>query len=116
MKLLADENISGKVVKGLKDKGVDIVSIKELASGLSDEAVLEAANSQNRVLLTFDADFGELIYRRKLKAKGIILLKFVPKSTQHILETISNVVATQAKLEGNFLIVTEKRIRVLRLK
>ncbi len=116
MRFLADENISNKIVNALKSKGIDIVSIQELASSLSDETVLATASMQNRILITFDADFGELVFKRKLKTKGIILLKFVPKSSQHTLETIATVLATQAKIEGHFLIIKEKRIRVLRLK
>jgi hypothetical protein len=71
---------------------------------------------QKRVLITFDADFAELVFRRRLKAQGVILLKFVPKSTQETLEKITNVLATQTKIENHFLIVKENRIRVLRLK
>ncbi len=116
MKFLADENISNKVVNALRNRGVDIISVKELESSLSDETVLEVANKQKRILITFDADFAELVFRRKLKAQGVILLKFVPKSTQEILEKINNVLATQTKIECHFLTVKEKRIRVLRLK
>jgi predicted nuclease of predicted toxin-antitoxin system len=74
------------------------------------------ANKQNRVLITFDSDFGELIFRQKLEAQGVILLKFSPKSTQQVVDTILNVLKTQAKIEGHFLVVKEKKIRVLRLK
>jgi predicted nuclease of predicted toxin-antitoxin system len=74
------------------------------------------ANKQNRVLITFDSDFGELIFRQKLKAQGVILLKFAPKSTQQIVDTILNVLKTQAKIKGHFLIVKEKKIRVFSLK
>jgi hypothetical protein len=74
---------------------------------------LEAANKQNRVLITFDSDFGELIFRQKLKAGGVILLKFTPKSTQQVVDTTLKVLKTQAKIEGHFLIVKEKKIRVL---
>lgn len=74
------------------------------------------ANKQNRALITFDSDFGELIFRQKLEASGVILLKFAPKSTQQVVDTILNVLKTQAKIEDHFLIVKEKKIRVLRLK
>jgi hypothetical protein len=57
-----------------------------------------------------------LIYGRKLRAQGIILLKFVPKSSQHIVDMISNVLTAQAQIEGHFVTVNEKRICVLRLK
>jgi predicted nuclease of predicted toxin-antitoxin system len=87
-----------------------------LSPSISDEVVLETANLENRILLTFDSDFGELIFRRKLKTRGIILLKFTPKSYQHVTEIIMNLLASQTKIEGHFLLVTEKRIRIHRLK
>ena len=104
------------MVGALRSKGIDIIPINELTSGVSDESVLEAANKQNRVLITFDSDFGELIFRQKLKARGVILLKFAPKSPQQVVDTTLNVLKTQAKIEGHFLIVKEKKIRVFRLK
>jgi predicted nuclease of predicted toxin-antitoxin system len=104
------------VVEALRSKGMDIVQIKALASSLSDETVLKTANSQNRILITFDSDFGELVFRQKLKSKGIILLKFTPKSSQHVVETILSLLTSKARIEGHFLIVREKKIRVLRLK
>jgi len=67
-------------------------------------------------VITFDADFGELIFRQKLKAPGIILLKFAPKSTQHIVETIETLLRTNAQIHGHFLVVREKKIRILKLR
>jgi predicted nuclease of predicted toxin-antitoxin system len=74
------------------------------------------ANKQNRVLITFYSDFGELIFRQKLGPRGVILLKFAPKSTQQVVDTILKVLKTQTKIEDHFLIVKEKNIRVLSLK
>jgi predicted nuclease of predicted toxin-antitoxin system len=42
------------------------------------------------VLITFDNDFAELVYRHKRKAYGVILLKFVPNSLQQISEVVLN--------------------------
>ncbi len=41
MRFLADENVSNKVVNVLRNKGIDIVSMKDFGSSLSDENVLE---------------------------------------------------------------------------
>ena len=116
MKFLADENISQKVVNSLRSKGIDIISLKELTSGVIDETVLYIANQQQRVLITFDSDFSELIFKQKLKSRGVILLKFTPRSSQQVAEIISNALKSQAKIEAHFLIVREKKIRVIRLK
>jgi predicted nuclease of predicted toxin-antitoxin system len=46
-------------------------------SGISDIEILEMAMAQNRTILTFDRDYGELIFKRNFKPQfGIIYLRF----------------------------------------
>ena len=77
-KLLADENVPIEVIRALKRKGVDITSVIEFSPGLNDREVLNLANREDRILVTFDKDFGELVVREKVKVKGLILLRFAP--------------------------------------
>ena len=35
--------------------------------------MLDLANGKERIVVTFDKDFGELIFREKLKARGLII-------------------------------------------
>ena len=72
------------MVNGLTNKGIDIIPIKELVLGASDETI-EIANQQNRVVITFDADFGELVFRKRIKNWGVILLRFTPKTSEQVL-------------------------------
>jgi predicted nuclease of predicted toxin-antitoxin system len=60
MRLLADENFPSAGVEALNAAGADIVSVRSAAPGLSDSEVLAWAVREQRVLLTFDKDFGEL--------------------------------------------------------
>ena len=46
-----------------KRKGVNIASIIEFSLGLSDREVLDLANREVRILMTFDKDFGGLVVR-----------------------------------------------------
>jgi predicted nuclease of predicted toxin-antitoxin system len=69
-KILADENIPIEAVKLLQSKGVDLVSVTEFLQGFSDLEVLELANRENRAILTFDKDFGEMVVRENLRSKG----------------------------------------------
>jgi predicted nuclease of predicted toxin-antitoxin system len=96
---LADENNPLKTVQSLRMKGINIISITETSPGLSDKQVLETANRQNRIIITFDTDFGNLVIRQKLKTKGIILLRFKPKSAQHIADTIVSLLRTRTPTE-----------------
>ena len=64
MRFLADENFPGNAVTALQARGHDIVWIRTAAPGSKDEEVLAWAVREERVLLTFDKDFGELAWYR----------------------------------------------------
>ena len=115
-KLLADENVPIEAVKALKRKGVDIVSVIEFSPGLNDREVLNLANREDRILVTFDKDFGELVVREKVKVKGLILLRFVPKSPQQIARRIWQILTSQVPIENSLLVVKEYTVRAVELK
>lgn len=116
IKLLADENVPIEAVKALKRKGVDIVSVIDFSLGLNDREVLDLANREGRILVTFDKDFGELVFREKVKVKGLILLKFAPKSPQQIAERIWQLLTSQIPVENSLLVVKEYAVRAIGLK
>jgi predicted nuclease of predicted toxin-antitoxin system len=60
MRFLANENFPGTAVKALEMAGNDIVWVRAAAPGCSDQEVLAWAAREERILLTFDKDFGEL--------------------------------------------------------
>lgn len=60
----------------LRADGHDVASVAESLSGLPDDRVLSIAFEQQRLLLTEDRDFGELVYRLKLPTHGVIYLRF----------------------------------------
>lgn len=62
MRFLADENVSRMVIERLRASGFDVISIGETRSGAPDKYVLEAADAEDRILITEDHDFGELMF------------------------------------------------------
>jgi predicted nuclease of predicted toxin-antitoxin system len=66
LKRLANENIPMASVSALREAGYDIVSMTEEAPGSSDEAGLLRAKMEDRVVITFDRDYGVLLFRKRL--------------------------------------------------
>ena len=66
MRFLADENIPGDAVAEIEAAGHDIVWVRIVAPGSKDEDVLAWAVREERIILTFDKDFGELAWRAGL--------------------------------------------------
>lgn len=74
MRFLADENFPGPSVRLLREAGHDVVWIREVSPGIADPAILERAQTEMRVLLTSDKDFGELAFRVGLPATARVVL------------------------------------------
>jgi len=68
------------------------------------------------MLVTFDKDLGELVVRERMKVKGLILLRFIPKSTHQIAEKIRQILISQIPIENSLLIVKEHAVRIVKLK
>jgi len=60
--LLADENMPLPVINGLIAAGYDVLAVVSVSPGINDRAVLDLARNEGRCLLTFDSDFGDLIF------------------------------------------------------
>ena len=81
--------------------------------GATDEAVLVHAISEQRLLITFDKDFGELVYRIGLPASsGIILFRIPTRSPDAVVEKVLKVVDSRDDWTGIFAVVTDDRIRI----
>jgi predicted nuclease of predicted toxin-antitoxin system len=111
-RLLADENIPKKALEALKQQGIDIVSVADFSTGLSDQDVIKTAIRENRIIVTFDKDFGELIVKRRLKPPGLILLRLTKISPTEVAGRIKDLIKRQIVLDGNIVVVQDDRIRV----
>lgn len=60
---LANENFPRPGTILLREHGHTIHSIQEDTPGISDEEVISIASQNNLVILTFDRDYGELIFK-----------------------------------------------------
>jgi predicted nuclease of predicted toxin-antitoxin system len=76
MYFLADESCAGPVIRALRQGGHDVLAIAEVAKAATDEDVLKRALAENRILITEDRDFGELVYARGRSSAGVILVRF----------------------------------------
>ena len=61
---LADENIPGRAVAVVRQRGEDVVAIAEIAPGIRDEEVVARARGERRILLSFYRDHGDLNFNR----------------------------------------------------
>ncbi len=113
MKLLADEGVEVLVVERLRLEGHDVDYIAELAPGITDDEVLDRANAGQRVLVTVDKDFGELVFRLHRVASGILLIRLAGLSTDDKAELVAGAVRDRGgQMLGAFTVVSPSVIRI----
>ena len=113
MRFVADENFPRPALEALRNAGWEVFSVAEERPGISDEEVAALCSENQRVLLTFDKDFGELLFRRGLSVgSGVVLFRLIPESPEEAAEVALAVVKSQPHLDGTFCVITRDRIRV----
>jgi len=113
MDFLANENFPLLSARLLREAGHRVVSIIQEAPGSKDEDVLKRAHTESLIILTFDRDYGELIYRHQaLPPAGVVYFRFAPATPSEPAEILLNVMdKADLSVIGKFTIVERNRIR-----
>ena len=113
MRILADENFPRDAVTALRARGHDIVWVRSDAPGSSDPQILARAQAEDRILVTFDKDFGELAFRSGLPASsGIVLFRISVPSSLYVARVAVAALESRTDWAGHFAVVEDDRIRM----
>ncbi len=115
MRFLLDENLSRRHAERLREDGYDAVAvIEEDLRGASDPIVRSAAVKSGRVLVTLDADFGNIVRYPPQNTPGIIWLRLHPPTEDKIEQALNRCIAKLANVDlmGKLAVVDEDKIRV----
>lgn len=84
-KFLTDENISPKTLFFLRSQGLDIKDIKEKGlSGIKDNEVLNLAKKEDRIIITCDLDFANILRFPLETHSGILVIRAFPSTVENI--------------------------------
>ena len=113
MRFLVDECTGSKVAQWLRDeKGYEVFSVYDQARGSADLDILTKAFNEDWVLITNDRDFSQRIFQDKLSHKGIIFLRLEDERFANKILVLSKLLDSYSnKLFGQFVVVTETRVR-----
>ena len=110
--LLADESIPYDAVKACRRADIDVLSVIELATGATDQRVLELTRTQNRILVTLDAEMGGVALRSGAEASaGAVLLRLRPGGAKAFAELMRRLLESGPALEGMYTLLYGDRIR-----
>ena len=117
-RLLLDANLSPETRQHLVDTfGFDVVDlITERKAALSDADVVAFAKAQQRVIVTFDLDFGEIYHFAEKGHVGAIVLRLEDQTVEAVNRVLDAFFANAARgvvLHKSLVILDEHRARII---
>ena len=86
---------SRPAVHALRAAHFDVAWVAEDERAIDDETVLARSNRESRVLLTFDKDFGELAFRRRVPAHaGVVLFRLPDQSLEAVVRIVMQAISS----------------------
>ena len=113
MKFLVNENVPVASVVLLRQRGMDVTYVAEDFPSEADTAIMQTAHNQDRIIITFDRDYGELIFKRLQPVPaGILFLRFDPTYPTEPGEIVLNLIESKSiSLLGRFTVVERDKLR-----
>jgi len=113
MRFLADESCDFGVVRALRAAGHDVVALAEISPRVDDEIVIDHALHEERILITEDKDFGQLVYAHRRPSGGVLFIRFPARVRRSLPRTVVELVKRRGeRLVGDFVVVQPGRTRV----
>lgn len=118
-KYLLDANLSPLTRQFLERQfDLDVIDLaSEGLSSLPDEDVVALAKRSDRVIITFDLDFGEMYYLREPGTFGVIILRLVNQTVEAVNGVLGNFfsqLADQIYIDFSLIVIDEDRVRIAR--
>jgi predicted nuclease of predicted toxin-antitoxin system len=114
LNILTDENVSPRVVSFLRQKGINVVDVKEKGwHGREDVYLLKRAYDDKRFIVTHDSDFGTLAINEGAPCYGIIYLRLRNLKVFNIISVLEKLLHFERDIaEGSLIVVEEARVRI----
>jgi len=114
LRLLLDQMIDGEVAETLRGEGYDVIRVSAIGMSRADDSeILQQAISDNRILITLDAHFGDWCVLPLSQHPGVIRIKANPAVTKTILSVLRPFLASHLNttFTNRLVIVGTKRLR-----
>ena len=113
LRFLIDESAGKKIAEALLKDGHDVKLVYDVMLGAPDLKVLEFAEREQRIVITNDKGFGELVFRLGRPNSGVILLRLYKDSPQNRIKTTLTLTENlKEDLYKHFVVASEVEFRI----
>lgn len=112
-RFLVDVGVGKKVEEYLCQQCYNVKAVRDIDATMDDDKIIKLAQNENRIIITMDKDFGELVYNQGLSHCGILLLRIKDADSKQKVKVITIIMENhQDKLKNNFCVYQGNKFRV----
>lgn len=113
LKLLFDVGVSKKAEIYFKENGFDVLAVRDINPFMADKDILKLAVEEERLVITMDKDFGELVFNSKDVHSGVLLLRMEDADWKHKTNVLSEIFLNYSEeIKGSFSVYQDKKLRI----
>lgn len=113
MKFLVDVGVGKKVERWLKENGYDVKSARDINPKAKDSEILKFAVNEDRMVITMDKDFGELVYNSGKLHSGVMILRLEDANGDQKVKIVKKILTEYSdKIKNKFCVFQDERLRI----
>ena len=116
LKFLVDVGVGKGIEKYLLEEGYDTKPVRDIDPRMEDEEIIRTAISENRMVITMDKDFGELVYHSSMKHSGVLLLRLEDATGSEKLQVVKHIMKKYSgRIKNCFCVFQNDKFRIKKI-
>jgi len=116
LKFLVDVGVGKGIEEYLNEKGYDTRAVRDIDPGMEDEEIIRIAVRENRMIITMDKDFGELVYHSSTEHSGVLLLRLEDATGTEKLQVVKHILNNYAnRIRNCFCVFQKDKFRIRKI-
>mgnify|MGYP007066239864 FL=1 len=116
IKFLIDVGVGKGIENYLHEEGYDIKSVRDIDPCLEDEKIIRTAFLENRMVITMDKDFGDLVYHSLMEHSGVLLLRLEDATGSKKLKVLKFIIENYSdRIKNCFCVFQNDKFRIRKI-
>ncbi|OFZ66545.1 MAG: hypothetical protein A2328_09210 [Bdellovibrionales bacterium RIFOXYB2_FULL_36_6] len=116
LKFLIDVGVGKGIENYLHTEGYDIKAVRDIDPCLEDEKIIQTAFLENRMVITMDKDFGELVYHSLMEHSGVLLLRLEDATGSKKLKVLKFIIENYSdRIKNCFCVFQNDKFRIRKI-
>ena len=113
LRFLIDVSVGTGVEEYLREEGYDTKAVRDIDSRMEDEEIVRIAVSEERMIITMDKDFGELVYHFSMRHCGVLLLRLEDAMGTEKVQVVRQIIEEYpSQIRHKFCVFQNGRLRI----